>query len=164
MKKNIEKRRFTLIELLVVIAVIAILVGMLMPAVKTVWGRAKTTRARSDVHSLMVAIKQYESEFQYLPFTGAGGSDKTETSSGTFVDILTGSGNSRGIQFLEPRSDGTFEDPWNQAYNIALDLDYDNEIDATHIPGVSSPLKASVAVWSEGPESGTSDDICSWHD
>ena len=58
---------FTLIELLVVIAIIAILAGLLLPALATVKQRAKVTQAKSEMKNLEIAIKAYETEYHRFP-------------------------------------------------------------------------------------------------
>jgi prepilin-type N-terminal cleavage/methylation domain-containing protein len=57
------RRAFTLIELLVVIAVIAILLGILMPALKAAKEQAKKTVCTGHVKGLVLAMRMYADEY-----------------------------------------------------------------------------------------------------
>ena len=66
-------RRFTLIELLVVIAIIAILAGILMPALQSAQERARSTSCMNNLKSMGTAVSMYTNDFRYLPGRGNGG-------------------------------------------------------------------------------------------
>jgi prepilin-type N-terminal cleavage/methylation domain-containing protein len=64
------KKKFTLIELLVVIGIIAILAGLLLPAVNKIKTMARKTQAKAQIKALEIAIKTYESTYGVLPWGG----------------------------------------------------------------------------------------------
>ncbi len=63
------KRGFTLIELLTVISIIAILAGMLLPAVSTAIGRAKKVKCQKDIADFVGAINAYNADYSRMPTT-----------------------------------------------------------------------------------------------
>ena len=61
---------FTLIELLIVVAIIAILAGMLLPALNAARGKAWEINCRSNMKQAMLSISMYASDnVDYVPRT-----------------------------------------------------------------------------------------------
>jgi len=70
MKRNLYKG-FTVIELLVVISIIALLIGILLPAIGKARESAKVTGSKSNLRQLGVAMHTYASDWQDRQYTPA---------------------------------------------------------------------------------------------
>ena len=62
-----NRNRYTLIEMLVVIAIIAVLAGLLFPAINIARERAKENQALAGVNVLTMALQQYKSVYYRFP-------------------------------------------------------------------------------------------------
>lgn len=81
MKKQFK--RFTLVEMLTVVAIISILAALVIPTVIIAQNRGRVTQAKSDIASIITAMKQLKSDYnRILPSDGTiNGSTKASVSS-----------------------------------------------------------------------------------
>lgn len=120
---------FTLVELLTVIAIIALLAGLIFPAVISVQDKAKRSKAKSMIQSLSVALKMYQNDFGVYPTD----TDVGATSGAAALNIALGQrhiGTSAGnvgpyMEFKTKDLNGSGEviDPWGTPYYYYPDDD-----------------------------------------
>jgi prepilin-type N-terminal cleavage/methylation domain-containing protein len=78
-----NRKHYTLIEMLVVIAIIAVLAGLLFPAINIARERAKENQALAGVNVLTMALQQYKSVYYKFPASIATGTLIGGTTSNT---------------------------------------------------------------------------------
>jgi len=113
---NMRRKGFTLVELMVVVAIIAVLVGLLMPAVLRARESARENKARTEIYELQRAWTIYYQHYGKLP-------GYSEMNAKATADL--GGGNSDGIVFMEFADDELkkgFLDPWKQPYHLDFQI------------------------------------------
>ncbi|MDD3885944.1 MAG: hypothetical protein PHI35_03645 [Victivallaceae bacterium] len=125
-----KKHNFTLVELMVAIGIIVILAALLLPAVMKGQEKARITNAKSDMASIITALKQVDATYNkmmnpgvsYMPSVSGSNNfiridgDTAESAYNKFIMELTNPTysksdkfdmniNKRKIRFLDPRTE-----------------------------------------------------------
>src|SRR5947208_3219153 len=107
MRRGTVHSAFTLIELLVVVAIIAILIGMILPAVQKVREAANRAACQNNLKQMGLALHNYESATQTFPSTGyfpAGAPSNTWSALARLLPYVEGDNIYRMIDFSKPYS------------------------------------------------------------
>lgn len=162
---------FTLVELLTVIAIIALLAGLIFPAVISVQDKAKRSKAKSMIQSLSVALKMYQNDFGVYPTDSDVGASSGAAALYTALGqryIGTSAGNvGPYMEFKSKDLNGSSEvvDPWGTPYYYYPDDDDGSTGDAPYNNVYSFDLYSAGKdqTTPSGSGGGTgSDDINNW--
>lgn len=123
-----KKKAFTLIELLVVISIIAILLGMLLPAVQKVREAAAKSKCTNNLKQMGLGIMNFETTFSKLPRAGEH-------------VVIDGSGTTRKSQ--DYQSFFTLILPYLEQNNTAQSYDSKTRYNANtdNITAANTPMK-----------------------
>lgn len=93
-----QKQTFTLVELLVVIGIIAILAGLVIPAVIRAQMQGRITQAKSDMATILLALKGVESTYNKMVNGDSSFDGKTAKTDSAFPNcIILGGGNDTSV-------------------------------------------------------------------
>jgi len=169
---------FTLIEILVVMTLIAILVGIGVPAFTSVMEQARKTNAKNEEQQIVAAVNAFYTDYGKYPLA----TDDSIISNNadlffTLRAVASGANaanaiNTRAIVFIQPPASkvsnpgrsgvdvvvgsptfGAWFDPWGSQYRIRIDGDYDNQLANPYAdtpPPGGATLNLGVIVWSFG--------------
>ncbi|MCD4832013.1 MAG: type II secretion system GspH family protein [Anaerohalosphaeraceae bacterium] len=88
--KNRNKKAFTVVELITVISVIAILVGVLLPALIQVKKMANNTKQKAQIQSIGVGLDLFKNDFGDYPPSHGFNSDYIYTGAQTLAEAMFG--------------------------------------------------------------------------
>ena len=149
---------------MVVISIIAVLVALLFPAIKTALLKAETAGSQTKAQMLVTAISAWNATYGSWPVVGV----KTNvTVTANFVQLLTGQitscsdpwlgTNQNQIKFLDigkndldANQGNAYVDAWKNVYQVVVDQTYSSQV--TNRFATSASYPANICVFTPGPD------------
>jgi prepilin-type N-terminal cleavage/methylation domain-containing protein len=169
------KKAFTLMELLTVIAVMAVLAGLLLPALSKAREKARNAAAESMIASLQTALSMYNMDYGVYP--ASSNVDSAQYNGNSFDTVFDGTPNNlvaaltamtkggpymefRGSDLDESGGDYVVLDPWGRAYVYTCRRALNGvKIAASHggpfHPDTASPENNAYNIFTLGPDGET---------
>jgi len=119
------RRAFTLIEMLVVIAIIAILAGLLMPALSRAREEGRKTACLSNQHQVGLSLLMYQGDYRDWPsWLVTTGGNTYGDSSLSIAELYRNYGETVDLFVCPSTEDDVIMTPWDED-GTAVDLDND---------------------------------------
>lgn len=115
-----HRQAFTLIELMIVMTIIAILIGILLPAIQSIRYKARIAQVKAEMADLETALANFKAKFGMFPPSSI---------------TLQETGGAGGMNW-DARSRGFIIRIWPQ-FDFALDRDINGDGDTTDVIGIN---------------------------
>jgi len=109
-RSRTRRRGFTLVELLVVIGIIALLIGILMPALQRARQQANQVKCAANLHQMGLAMAMYVNQWKAYP----GHAAQSSVIFAVWPTRLRSYMNNNQGVFFCPSQESSFEWPYNQ--------------------------------------------------
>jgi prepilin-type N-terminal cleavage/methylation domain-containing protein len=142
--RRLSSHAFTLIELLVVISILVVLMGLLIPAVSMVRGKAKVTKTRAFLSQIEAACGRYKNENGMYPEANMGATSWSANASALYNQL-------HSID-RENFRDGNLKDAFGSEiyYRPAKTYPFDDSKTVGLIDSAEPPKADSYQLWSLG--------------
>ena len=142
-----KEKGFTLMEMLAVIFIMAVLAGIMLPALRRVREGGRVTHVRNEINQLITAIQMYAEDWGDYPVADSTVAD----SSAVLLEALEDY--SHWPDIVKDGA-GNLVDPWGEPYIYRYPLD----------PSDGAPPGVEFLIQSAGPdrEYDTEHDITNW--